>query len=346
MSESARRHLQIVLALCATISIAFTGYLFHGHRQMTQAVTQSTQELAAAETKEAARELGQVMASLVPTAQTLAADLSAKELSKAQLEKRLHNKPVELHGLGVAFAPYRYTNNQELYAPYFLEQEGENKLINVADVYNYAEAQEEWFTKPMTEGAHFLEPYRGRASKATIAEYVVPFYDSSEDDKQTPAGVVFANQSVAHLNHILSTLYSGATGYWFILSKNGTFLAHPNPALAEERVNAFDLAQQQGNSALGNAAKKAVAGQTVLTQYQNELSGAPSYLFCEQIQTTGWVLCHVFDKNELPFEKDDLRRSLMQIVTSALLSLMLVILLALTYAYTKSFALWLAATTA
>jgi len=348
MPEITRRHLQLAFAVCAGLGFVCTSYLLYRHQQIHNAVMLRTQQEAAAETKEAAEKLNEVIASLIPAAQSLADELGTKKLSRKEIEKKLRTKPVELYGLGIAFAPYQYSADQELYAPYYLELEGENHLLDVGLEYEYATGKESWFNKAMVSGAQFLEPYRGRASQATITEYAVPFYlpGVQEAGHKEPSGVVFANQSVGHLNHILSTLYSGATGYWFILARNGSIIAHPNKALADKSVTIFDIAKQLGNSALHDTGQKAITGKSVMTNYRNELSGAPSYLFGEPIQTTGWVLCRVFDKSELPFEKDELRRSLMLVISSTLLTLLLMVLLALTYAYTKSSALWLASSIA
>jgi len=342
--NTTRGKLQIVLLALASTSLAYTAYLLYQYQLETNIIRTSTKDNAIAATQAAAHDIDEVIASLMPTAKKLAAELEKKKLKKSEIEQRLKKKPVEIYGLGVAFAPHAYDAETELYAPYYVERQGQNTLIDVASEYNYAAPDVYWFNEPLKHGAQFLSPYRGQTSQTVVTEYSVPF--SLPGDEGKPSGVVYANQSVGHLNHILSTLYSGATGYWFIISRDGTYLAHPNASLAENQETIFQVADELGSNSLSAAGSKAIEGQSVMTQYRNEITGAPSYLFCEPIPATGWSLCQVFDLNELPFQKNDLRRALIYVIVNVLILFLLLTLLALTYAYTRARALWLASAVA
>ena len=96
--------------------------------------------------------------------------------------------------------------------------------------------------------------------------------------------------------------------------------------MVSDQVNIFDLAKQLGKADLADAGQQAIQGNSVFIEYDNEITGRPSWLFCEPIETTGWSLCGVFDKEELPLDIDKLRQELMHIWLSAFCMFILLIL--------------------
>jgi hypothetical protein len=266
--------------------------------QRSQLVT-SIQDAAQQKTITAAQELNAFISRLVPVTNEIAQTLASKKLSADEIEALLkERKPTDFFGLGVAFAPYAFDSSQRLFAPYYFENKGKDELVLLNDSYDYTDPNIQWFHNPLTQGAQFSSPYIGIASKTILAEYGVPFYNA-ESTTNEPAGIVFANQSIEHLNAILSSHYHNQTGYWFIVSKEGIILAHPEKKFSAQLTSLPQIAREQNNKPLELALEKAATGTPVMTTYDNEINGATSWLFGQPLTTTGWTLFYSFDISEI-----------------------------------------------
>ncbi len=313
----------ILLVLCL-ISLSITVGLIVKYAYTNRSLTQYAQKQALQQTKKAATQMNGFVSQLKPLVHNLADELSKKRLNKNEIEQRLQQKPVEIYGFGVAYLPNAFSNKDKLYAPYFFEHKGKEELIHIEEKYDYSEQQYDWFHTPLKKGAGFFDPYFGQISKKILVEYSAPFYDPDNPEKQL--GIVYANQSIDHLEHILSTLYLGRTGYWFIISNLGTFLSHPLENLVHERKTIFDVAYQRSDNTLEQAGRKIIKGEQVFIEYDNEVNNAHSWLICEPIPSASWSVCGVFDQTELQINTDILRQQLFHIIWSALISGLLILL--------------------
>lgn len=291
--------------------LAATIYLTYNFFAVRDRLLDKARENARQDTINASRELSSFITMLKPLAQSIAKELSSKKLSKSEIETLLReNKSPAIAGLGVAFLPNAFGPDTKLYAPYMVEQEGEVKMVHIEKVYDYTKPEHQWFNKPLKKGPRFAEPYYGQASKTILVEYAVPFYYTDAGGKKRPAGIVYANQNIEHLKHVLDTLFLGKTGYWFILTKKGVFLSHPQTQFANKQISVFELADTLKNPELAKVGKKIAKQQEVFFEYDNEVTGAPSWLFSEPIEDTSWSIVGVFDKSELDVQPNTLRHNL------------------------------------
>lgn len=296
---------------CIAISCIVSAYLGYRFISIRNTLLFQAEENARRDTKSAASELNTFINMLKPLAQSVADKIGNTQMSKQQIiELITKKKPVEVSGLGVAFLPYAFDSETKLFAPYSVEVEGKQKVVHVGKGYDYTTRDNKWFYDPLEKGAQFIEPYYGGTSKTIVAEYSVPIYRTNASGKKQAIGIVYANQSVEHLNNILDTLFLNHRGYWAILSKGGTFLAHPKEQLVHTQVSLFDLAKKLHNSSLAEAAKKVVKQEHVFFEYNNEITGAPSWLFSEKLEGTPWTIIGVFDKSELDIDLNVLRHNL------------------------------------
>lgn len=292
-----------VLSLSGTIY--FTYHYIKVHKQLLS----DAQAAARKETMDVSHKLDSFINMLKPITQSVASIIGSKAMDIHEIEQLLKKKkPVEITGLGVAFLPYQFNPNIKLYAPYYLEQDGKLQLIQLN--YDYTLPQYKWFAQTITDGPGFREPYYGEASKTILAEYNTPIYRVNEKGQKEIIGVVFASQSVEHLSHILDTLFLGQKGYWTIITKEGHFLTHPREQLVHQQKTIFDLAKELNNPKLAQIGKKIIQKESVFLEYNNEITGAPSWLFSESINGTDWSIVGVFDKSELATSNQLLRHNL------------------------------------
>ena len=273
-------------------------------------VVESARLEAQLSAQQAAQKINTFISILQPIAQSIADELSEKQLNADQIEELLKSKkPVEISGLGVAFLPNAFSAEKKLYAPYYLEKDGTQQLIRLEDLYDYSSSENSWLYDAINQGSMFAEPYFGSASNTILIEYVAPIYRTVKGE-QVAVGIVYANQSVEHLKHILTTLFLNDAGYWAILSNTGTYLAHPLDQLVQKQTSIFDLAKQIKNDSLAQAGKKILEKEHIFLEYENEITGASSWLFTEPIEGTNWTIAGIFDKAELPIDPLILRKQL------------------------------------
>ncbi len=304
------RRTSIIWLVLAVISFLATIYLSYAYFTVRTTLLDQARKDAQAKTKEAAAELSRFITILKPLTESIVQEMSAKTFTKQELATLFkERKPVEVAGLGVAFLPYRFNQDEKLYAPYITERDGKQKLIKIEDVYDYTKPEHKFFHRGL-KSAGFREPYYGLASGRIIVEYTMPFYYHGSDKKQGPSGIAYATQNLEHLKHVLSTLFLGKSGYWFILSKKGRFISHPQDQRSKKQETIFDLAKTLNNDALAQAGKKIIEQEQVFFEYDNEITGSPSWLFSEPIDGTPWSIVGVFDKNELDINPSVLRHNL------------------------------------
>ncbi len=296
---------------CALISLFFSIYLGHRFFVTKNTLMLQAKKQAQKATDNAAQELNQFIHMLKPIAQKVADTIGSKHMSKEEIVQLLKDsKPDDISGLGVAFLPYTVDPNTRLFGPYYVESQGKDTLLFIDKVYDYTKQDEKWFQSALKKGARFVEPYYGKTIKTITTEYVVPIYRTNAQGKKEAIGVVYADQSVEHLNHLLDTLFLNSKGYWGVLTKKGKYLAHPEEQLIHNQVSIFDVAKKLKNPELAQAAERILKRDPVFFEYKNEITGTPSWLFSKPLEGTTWNIIGVFDKGELDTEPKVLRHNL------------------------------------
>ena len=134
----------------------------------------------------------------------------------------------EIYGATIAFEPYAFEENSRTFAPYFYKTEGEIKFTYVP--YEYFDWDWYQIPKELNRPA-WTEPYFDEGGGNIImATYSVPFYKNVDGHKKF-MGVVTADISLDWLQKIVSNIKIAETGYGFLISKNGTFVTHPDHKL-------------------------------------------------------------------------------------------------------------------
>ena len=238
----------------------------------------------------------------------IANDLTDGTLAYGLAADRLRSE-VEAHpqlfGLGVAFQPDVYRAG--LYAPYYVKQQGEFQRLQVEDLYDYtrppsddpSEPNTEWYHQPLAEGAGWVEPLFGTASDALLTLYGAPFYRTDpETQEQVPAGVAFVTLSLDDIDELMASLELETTGYGYVLSREGLFIAHPIHDYVGH-VSIFELAESHQDEGLRAEAERAIRGQIFSRDAVDNVTGQSSWIFHEPILSAGWSIGIVLNKDAL-----------------------------------------------
>lgn len=307
----------------AIISAVATGVLFFWYRQAYNDKWEEAKQNAIDQTLNASKELIGFMDMLKPIVASIADELSKKNFTEQELVQLLQSKKVdEVTSVGVAFLPYMFDKKEQLFGRAVIEKDGKIQMVKLEALYDYT--KDPWFNNPFKDGEGFLDPYHNEEVGGTVAEYSAPIYRTDAEGKKVPVGVVFANQSLNHLQHIIEQLFLGRSGYWMILTENGSFLAYPQSKYTSKTI--FDIADDLRNKELATIAHKITKGESVVFEYNNEITGAPSWLISHPIHGTPWSVVGVFDQGELNLDSNLFRHKLIMPSLSFLLSIIFLIM--------------------
>jgi hypothetical protein len=206
----------------------------------------------------------------------------------------------------------------------YVKQQGKFQLIQIEDSYDYTkppsddpnEPETEWYHRPLAKGPSWLEPFFGTASDALLTLYGVPFYRTDPETlEEVAAGIVMVTISLDDVRDLIASLDLGATGYGYVLSKDGLFIAHPIKEFVGN-VTIFELADSLQDEELRAEGESAIQGQIFSRDTVEQVTGQSSWIFHEPISSTGWSIGIVLNKNELAPDTETTARQLIGIALS------------------------------
>jgi hypothetical protein len=283
---------------------------------------------AQSEAAAGAGSLDQTLAVLAPMANQLAADVGAHRYTRDQLgdvlKKTVEARPFILEA-GIAYTPYAFRPDLELFAPHYLRQGGTARFYQRESYGDYR--QREWFRSPIVRGTSWSEPELGHGSGELIIGVGAPLYAKGADGgagaggagRAIPIGVVRINSSVSALQETVSALTAGRTHYGYLLSAGGTYVTHPLGQYVQQLRTVFDVAGEREDPALRECARRALAGQIGEAESSSELTGKPAWVFCQPVPVNGWVLALVYEKAELLAPPHQLRREQLHVLLAGML---------------------------
>ena len=265
-------------------------------------------------------------------------DLEPDRRRAVALLRRTVAQNAELYGSGIGYEPAIYGSLAPyVYQPsgvYGAEQSPEMKAATdlvVTDLGRGGRAYEvgDWFQLPAhMHRAVWTEPYYDEGGgNIVMATYAVPVH--LRDDPLPVSAVVGGDVSLFWLTRLLESLDLGDTGYAFLISQTGTFIAHPDrDFIMNESV--FSVAEARGDPHLRAIGRRMIAGQAGYVAFNGIMSLAPderSWLAYEPVPSTGWSLGIVFPDSEISADVVALSRIQWVIALLGITALLLVALL-------------------
>lgn len=227
----------------------------------------------------------------------------------------LLDKNPDIHGVGVAFEPYRFEKSVERFEPYFYRVDGTINFRYSNRHDNYL--LQDWYQIPKELGSsQWAEPYFAEDGDIIMSAYSVPFYRKA-NGKSEVVGVVTVDISLDWLCQIVSSVKILRTGYGFLISKNGTIVTHPMKELIMNET-IFGVAERRNDRALRETGRKMTRGASGRAPFESIDTGEPCRLYYAPITSAGWSLAVVFPQNELT---EDIRRLHGTVIFLAMLGL-------------------------
>jgi phosphoserine phosphatase RsbU/P len=264
-------------------------------------------EIIEAKVAESARNLAQgslnrveaVLDSVAKVTEGLAGALETGDLSERDIEtllRRAVEGNPEIFGAAVAFEPEVLSGANRRYAPYYYRSGGKIAFARLDKTVDYP--LQDWYQIPRELGRpEWSEPYFDHGGGNTLmAAMSFPFYTGA-GEKRRVKGVVTADIALDWLSDAIGAIKVLDTGYAFLLSRNGTVVAHPVPErIMNETI--FSLAEARGDRGVREVGRRMVRGETGFVPYANH-AGVLSRLYYAPVPSTGWTLAIVFPEAEL-----------------------------------------------
>lgn len=241
----------------------------------------------------------------------------------------------EIYGSAVAFEPHAFRPDLKAFAPYYHKSPDGVRFVQLGtESYDYF--HKGWYEEPeKLKRPVWSRPYFDEGGGDVImTTYSHPFFAVKPNGSQGVfRGVVTADVSVSWLTKRISSARVGTSGYCFLISREGTFLASPDPKLVL-RQTIFSVARTLEQPQLEKIGKRMLREPSGFVHVGTALKGQDSYLAFVLLPSTGWSLGMVIPTSELFAEVTRLH-TLSAILAGAGVCLLLLASLAVTRTVTK-----------
>ncbi len=287
-----------ILSCTFVIIVAIVGYNYYYSRDIILRQAEANSRLLAQETTS---RIDAVLSSVQKMANNIAFSLEDATLTKEEildLNRRVLSNNPEIYGMAIAFEPY-FLEKEELYfAPYHYRSAGRIAFTMLGSP-KYRYFYMDWYQMPKELGhSVWTEPYYDDGGGGVLmATYAVPFYRTVDGHKKF-AGVVTADVSLEWLEDMLNDIRIYKSGYAFLLSRHGTFIAHPDNSLIMNQT-IFSLAEEIDSPQLRKIGRNMLDGNSAFVLMDSIVSEDKRYMFYTGLEYGGWSLGVIFPKAEM-----------------------------------------------
>ncbi|MBN1276853.1 MAG: SpoIIE family protein phosphatase [Deltaproteobacteria bacterium] len=206
----------------------------------------------------------------------------------------VENNP-EIYGSTIAFEPYSYDKNALFFAPYYYRNKDKIEFAYIPYEYFYWD----WYQIPkQLDRPTWSEPYFDEgAGNIIMSTYSVPFYRTMLGKRQM-MGIVTADISLSWLQEIIASIKIARTGYGFLISKNGTFVTHPDSGIIMNET-IFSVAEALGNTEMRELGREMIKGKSGFVPFTSFAAGEKCWMVYAPLPSTGWTFAALFPQDEL-----------------------------------------------
>ena len=225
----------------------------------------------------------------VGKAETMASDLSIREIAKKSGNKGLQGAAPELAAVEAYLAAV-YKKIGENYV-FFFVTDSSGQVIADSDYGKYRQqnmnlADRKYFQAAKSGKSGISDPIISKASGLHIFVVAVPL----QDDSGSFAGILGMSVKLSVLSEEIIHVKIGETGYPFIVGSDGIFIAHP----VKDYIFKMNMATLKG---MEDIAKKSLDQKTGVEKYS--FKGVDKIAGFAPVPATGWSL--VVTQNESEF---------------------------------------------
>lgn len=250
----------------------------------------------------------------------------SKEVLIKILKQEVEMNP-EIYGAALAFEPNFFDKDEEYFMPYYYRKNGQFDLIYLGDTqYDYFTM--DWYQIPKELGRPlWSEPYFDEgAGNIIMSTYSVPLFRNVDGQKQF-IGILTADVSMDWLSSLVNSIKVLETGYGFLISQNGTIVAHPIKEMVMNET-LFSIAEAQGSTQLREIGRNMIRGKSSFAEleYYSLKTGKLSWIAYAPVSVNRWSLGIVFPVDEYMADVYSLSFGVFFLALAGLVIILLVII--------------------
>ncbi|MBU4201292.1 MAG: methyl-accepting chemotaxis protein [Verrucomicrobia bacterium] len=320
---------QLSLLIISSVALIFAlvfGYNYYISRQLVmQGVEREAQQIARATLKRIETVLYSVQKVVQGMSQTVQ-NMACPQQDLVRYLKAVVESNPEVYGSVIAFEPYTLASDVQYFCPYYCKQDGKLTYVDLGNAsYNYLNWA--WYTTPKSNNcAVWSDPYFDEGGgNIVLTTYSVPFYAMRDAGKRFQ-GVVTADLSLDWLKDLFASIRIYQTGYAFLISNKGTFIAHPDAALVMKET-IFSVANKRKNLLLEQVGRRMVNGDTGFIPMKCLLTNKDCFLYYAPLAANGWSLGVLFPRAEFMADVNRLNQVVLILTAIGFFLLLAVIIL-------------------
>ena len=201
-----------LLLLICLVSLGLTLFGLFRYFGYERGIVEPLKEDLVRRTREAAARIDTALAPAREAAESMATSLDGlTEPTEEQLLELLREAVLSddsCYGGAIAFEPYEFDPDRQLYAPYIARKNGELTFLRIEESYDYTDPSQEWYVKALVDGPRWSEPY----FDTSVGEVLMTTYSALFYKEGRPLGVVTIDVSMDAIRKIVRSLDLGGNG--------------------------------------------------------------------------------------------------------------------------------------
>lgn len=250
-----------------------------------------------------ARKIEQEFRAVAKVPKNLAVFLETNSCDKEgllRLLRRTVETNDEIFGSTISFEPYGFDKDLLRCAPYYYRKGTEIVYQDLGtETYDYF--IKDWYYIPKVLGAPiWSQPYFDEGGgSALMTTYSFPLFDRRDNPASSKLlGIVTADISLDWLTKLVGSIRVERSGFCFIVSDTGTFVAHPQQELIMTE-SMFSLAEQYRNDTLRQVGIDMIREVGGFVDIGTSMTKEEAFLAFARIPSPGWSLGAIFPKRDL-----------------------------------------------
>ena len=323
-----RLSFRLALFILSSTAIIFTAAFGYNYQYSRELVLKNVRENASNLTRSMVQRIETRLHGVEQVPQYLALRMEHEPPSDLALHSMLADMVAEnpdIFGSTASFEAYSMGPFRRFYAPYYYTDETGQVIASDLESEEYNYFLWDWYTIPKhLERPVWSEPYYDEGGGNIImSTYSVPFFQLTNKGRSFQ-GVVTADISLESLVQNISefTLYD--SGYAFLISRNGTFVAHPDQNLIM-RESIFSVARENDAPGLRLIGRDMIQGREGFAEFTSIHTGRNSLLYYAPVPAAGWSVGVMIPQDELYADVVALNHVVMLIGAAGFAVLLLVV---------------------
>lgn len=285
-------------------------------------IMEETKTAAQEKAKSVATQLDKELEAVAKVAMSMGTAMECGQWNATSISRLLRDTVEgnsEIFGSTIAFEPYAFTKKIKAFAPYVCRSRDGLQYVQLANG-SYDYFTKDWYSIPRATGKpSWSAPYFDEGGgNVLMTTFSCPFFSMNADGKPGKLrGVVTADMSLDGLTAMVNAVKIAETGYAFLISENGTFLAHPHRPLVM-RESVFSLSEERGDPGLRKLGRRMLAEDVGYVQGYTNLMGKESLLAFARLPHAGWSVGVVFPTSELFAKRNRLNRTMIALALAGI----------------------------